>query len=419
MTLSRPPHAPEFDSTLALLSEGYPFFLRRARQLHTPVFGFRLAGVPFKALSGEAAARLFYDEALFQREGGTPPPLKHTLLGVGGVQGLDDAEHRWRKDMFMSLMTPAALAEMQAITLRQWHAYAAKWETAGEIVLLDEVSELLARAACEWAGVPLPEAEVPLRTRQLRDLIESPAALDFKQVQGRLSRRAAEAWAGRMVAGVRSGTLDAPEGRALKVIALHRDLSGELLTPKVAAVEVLNIIRPIVAVARYVVFEALALHEYPAEQARVRQGGAAEARQFAQEVRRFYPFFPAAPALVRETFRWQGVTFRPGDRVMLDLFGTSREQAVWGDPDTFRPARFATWDGSPFNFVPQGGGDHWLGHRCAGEWLTIDLMVQAAQFLTRELTYRVPPQNLAVKYSRMPAQPQSGFVTADVRRKEA
>lgn len=46
--------------------------------------------------------------------------------------------------------------------------------------------------------------------------------------------------------------------------------------------------------------------------------------------------------------------------------------------------------GSPFDLIPQGGGDPNFGHRCAGEWLTIDAMRVGLEFLAKRLTYEVP-----------------------------
>ena len=51
---------------------------------------------------------------------------------------------------------------------------------------------------------------------------------------------------------------------ALEVIARFRGRDGGQLPPDMAAVELLNILRPTVAVHRYVTFAALALHQYPA-----------------------------------------------------------------------------------------------------------------------------------------------------------
>jgi hypothetical protein len=50
---------------------------------------------------------------------------------------------------------------------------------------------------------------------------------------------------------VRSGELAVPEGSAADVIARHREADGRLLDEKVAAVELLNLLRPIVAIARF------------------------------------------------------------------------------------------------------------------------------------------------------------------------
>ena len=63
-------------------------------------------------LSGEQAARLFYDERHFQRAQAMPRMLKKTLLGQGGVQGLDGEAHRHRKRMFLQLLDAAAVDEL-------------------------------------------------------------------------------------------------------------------------------------------------------------------------------------------------------------------------------------------------------------------------------------------------------------------
>ena len=137
---------------------------------------------------------------------------------------------------------------------------------------------------------------------------------------------------------------------------------------------------------------------------------------FAQEVRRFYPLFPFVPAKVRREFTWKGYRFPNEVRVMLDLYGTNQDPREWDAPREFRPERFLTWAGSPFNFIPQGGGDHFTGHRCAGEWLTIELIKSGAEILTTDMAYDVPEQDLSISLSRMPANVKSGFVINNVRR---
>ncbi len=101
--------------------------------------------------------------------------------------------------------------------------------------------------------------------------------------------------------------------------------------------------------------------------------------------------------------------------MILDAYGTNHDARIWEDPDAFRPDRFRHWSGNAFAFIPQGGGDHYTGHRCAGEWITISLMKRAVRLLTATMTYDVPDQDLHIDLSRMPAIPASRFVIANVR----
>ena len=81
----------------------------------------------------------------------------------------------------------------------------------------------------------------------------------------------------------------------------------------------------------------------------------------------------------------------------------------------FRPERFHRWDGSAFNFIPQGVAII-TPHRCAGEWVTIELMKRTVRLLTEEMQYEVPEQDLRIDPSRMPAIPHSRLVISNVRR---
>lgn len=132
-------------------------------------------------------------------------------------------------------------------------------------------------------------------------------------------------------------------------------------------------------------------------------------------MRRFYPFFPLIAGRARESFEWGGHRFTPGDWVHLDLYGTNHDPRVWEDPGAFSPERFTGRSIGAFELVPQGGGDHELGHRCAGEWLTVELVKRATRLLTSAMEYRVPDQDLSVDLGRLPAIPASRFVISDVR----
>jgi len=73
---------------------------------------------------------------------------------------------------------------------------------------------------------------------------------------------------------------------------IHRDINDELLDSKIVAVELINIIRPTVAIARYVIFAVLALHSYPDNRQNIIDGDEKYLTKFENEVRRFFPFFP-------------------------------------------------------------------------------------------------------------------------------
>src|SRR3546814_15154738 len=66
-------------------------------------------------MTGPEAARLFYDQSRFTRHGAMIGRIQKTLLGKGGVQGLDNEAHRHRKKMFMSLMTPERIEGLMAV----------------------------------------------------------------------------------------------------------------------------------------------------------------------------------------------------------------------------------------------------------------------------------------------------------------
>jgi fatty-acid peroxygenase len=397
------------DSSVALLREGYLFIGRRCQRFESDVFSTRLMFKPTLCMMGKEAAEVFYDERRFMRQNAAPARLLDTLLGRGGVQGLDGEEHRHRKRMFMDLMGKAQLEELAGRTRHEWDRAAGEWARRKEPVeLFEEGNRVLCRAVCGWAGVPLAEAEVEPITRDLVSLIEGGGGIGTRYVRGRLARRRADLWADEIICQQRKGQLKAPPDRALAIIAAHRDLQGELLPPHVAAVELLNVLRPTVALSRYVVFAAMAIHQHDSAREFLRKLPQYH-WAFVQEVRRFYPFFPFAAGRVRQTFDWRGYTFPEGTRTLLDLYGTNHDARHWGDPEVFRPERFLGRPDNPFDFIPQGGGDPFRHHRCAGEGPTLALMEVATDFLLNRVRYEVPPQDLTLDLARMPAIPPSGF----------
>ena len=400
------------DSTLALKREPYRFISERCRQLDSDVFETRLLLRPAICMSGPAAAELFYDENRFVRSGAAPAALQKTLFGRGGVQSLDGAAHRSRKQLFLELVTPPEVARLVAVTEAHWRRTLPRWAAQGRLVLYDALHELLARAVCDWAGVELEERDAPRRTRDLTALFDLAGAAKG-HLRARRARVRSERWAAGLVERARGAGVQR-SARPLERIAFHRDANGSLLPPRIAAVELLNVLRPTVATSVYLVFAAHALQVEPAVRAAL---GAREAKLtecVLQEVRRVYPFFPAVTARVRDDFAWRGFDFRAGTRTLLDLFGTNHDARVWKAPNVFRPERFLERTPSAFELVPQGGGEP-LGHRCPGEGIVLELMRLALDFLTARMEYAVPPQDLELDCRRLPALPRSRFVIEGVR----
>jgi fatty-acid peroxygenase len=410
------PRDKSFDSTLALFLEGYEFIPNRCRRFGADIFETRLMLQKAVCMMGEEAARIFYDDGKFQRRGAMPRRAFKSFLGEGGVQALDGDAHRNRKQMFMRLMTPESISRLAEISAEEWHLYIAKWEKMKRVVFFDEVSEILCRAACRWTGVPLRESDVASRTNDFLAMIDSPAALGPRHWRGRLARSRAEKWVGEIIKAVRSGRLEVPESSAAYVISRHRETDGRLLDTKVAAVELINLLRPIVAVGRFVTFAALALYENPACRDKLAAEEDGYRELFVQEVRRFYPFFPFVAALVSNEFEWRGYHFPKGRWVILDLYGTDHDERLWERPREFRPERLRGREINPFNLIPQGGGDYHQNHRCPGERITIELMKAGLRFLTESVSYDVPRQDLRIKLSKVPAIPESRFVIGNVRR---
>jgi fatty-acid peroxygenase len=149
---------------------------------------------------------------------------------------------------------------------------------------------------------------------------------------------------------------------------------------EVAAVELINVLRPTVANARYMVFIAMALQAHPEWRERLRAGDT-DLEPFVHEVRRFYPFIPFIGGRVLQEFEWRGYRFAKDTWTLIDLYGTNRDPRSWDEPDAFRPERFKNRSIGPFEFIPSGGGDHPTTHRCPGEWITIEQMKTVARLL--------------------------------------
>lgn len=403
-----------FDSTLALLSEGYAFIPNRCRRHRSDLFATRLMLSPALCMSGADAARHFYDDHRFTRRHALPPTSFALIQDHGSVMVMDGEAHLRRKAMFLSLVGPEALRRLADLTVRHWREAVARWSRADAVILLDEAHGVLTAAICEWAGLPLEPEEARARAAEFAAMIAGTGAIGPRNWRGHLLRARTERWARRVVTEIREGRRAVPEGAA-RAIAEHRDREGRYLDVKTAGVELINVLRPTVANARYVVFCAMALRDDPACREALRGGDPAALTRFALEVRRAYPFIPFIGGRVREPFTWHGHDFAVGTWVLMDLYGTNHDPRLWPDPDRFDPERFRDVRPDPFNLVSHGGGSAASGHRCPGEGISQVLIETLTDELANRMTYTVPPQDLTLDLAYIPARPRSGFVMRAVR----
>ncbi len=388
------------DRSLTVLRTGYPFLLGARHEAGADTVDLRFLGRRTTVLSGPDGIRLFYDQSVMRRRGAVPRSLRRTLFGDGAVHGLDGTDHRHRKALFLDLLTPAAALEIADEAAHRWA------EQTGDAVepatIFHDAVSVHAAAVLEWAGV-LASETYPGLDRDLIRMVDGFGSIGPRHVRARRARRRADAWARALVTEVRSGRVKAP-GTSLAAIAEHRDRDGRQLPAKIAGVELLNVLRPTVAVAYFVAFTAHALAEYPHLREHLLEADDGGLESFAHEVRRHYPFVPMLAAKVRRPVTFDGHRLRRGRRVLLDVYGTLHDPQWWREPGTFDAGRFVGIEPDPCTFVPQGGGDPATGHRCPGERVAVELIKTAARHLTRDR----PPARTRADFplNRFPTRPR-------------
>lgn len=385
--------------TLPLLRHGYRFAPRMTESTPMPAARpVRVLGRRSLLVAGEESVRLFYDQDVMQRAGAVPAPLSDELFGSGAVHGLDGGTHAHRKALHLGALGPDDVAEFTRVLEESWSAV-----TSGAVAprpgreLFDVLTEALGTAALEWTGVGALDAGA--RSRDLMRIVDGFGSIGPRHLRGRRARKRCEVWARAAVRHARSRTGETPLDR----VARATGDDGELLPVEVAAVELLNLARPLVAVAYFGAFVPVALRERPDWRARLGVGGDDESRlAFVHELRRHYPFVPLLAARTTRDLDWGGHHLRRGGRVLLHVVATNHDPRVWDEPWSFRPERFEGLEPGPYEFVPQGGGDLQHGHRCPGE----PAVVEALRFLvehTADLLDDGSP--LTFDSTRMPTVP--------------
>ncbi|MFI1936254.1 cytochrome P450 [Streptomyces purpureus] len=395
------------DSTAALLLKGYTWLPDRLRRGGAGPVRTRLLGRPAVALHGPEAVGFFYDERNVRRRDALPGPVLDTLFGRGAVHTLDGEAHRVRKALFVERLTDAeAVSALVERVREEWRrAFEAR---GGTVVLFDEAALVLARAVSAWAGIALSEAWTRRLARDAVAMVDGFATPGPRHLRARVARLRQQRRIERLVNRRRShGDGPGPAPTVLSAVTWHRDADGRLLDARTAAVELLNVVRPTVAIAWFVTFAAHALHRWPEHRDRLADEPA-YALAFAHEVRRFYPFAPFLGGLAARDTTWQGTPVPEGTMLLLDVYGHNHDPALWPDPYHFHPDRFLGRAPGADEMIPQGGGDAATGHRCPGEDITVAVLKALSAELAT-LDHTVPDQDLRISLRRIPARPRSGF----------
>jgi fatty-acid peroxygenase len=301
------PRERAFDSTLSLFRDPYRLISRRCQHFGTDLFETRIFGRRTICMTGRQAAELVCDESKFTRFGAAPSAIQKTLLGRGGVQMLDGDAHRHRKAMFLSLMTTQRIEQFSDLFILRWREELKDWGRRPMVCFYDAITRVLFMAACEWAGVPLRPGHLDRRKRQVMALFDGAGSLGPRHLWSRLQRKRSERWMSRVVRHIRTGELQVDASTAAAGVASYRGLDGRLLDERAAAVELLNVVRPIVAIGVFLTFVVAALEQFPEWRSRLQTADQRTRLAFVEEVRRFYPFFPAVPSRTLCEFEWNGL----------------------------------------------------------------------------------------------------------------
>lgn len=396
-----------------LMEKGYNLLGELREEADAPVVKAEFLTKEITVIYGEKAARTFYDPENFKREGAMPKPVLKTLFGEGGVQTLDGKEHHHRKNYFMDLMTPERmdayhelLADNLSKELEKQH---------GEFELFELANRVLFNSISEWSGINLEkfdsETLVKLARNQI-SMISGAVTSPVDHLKGVKDRNESEKWAQELIEEAREHPVPGKENLALYTFANATDLDGELLPVEVATVELLNIIRPTVALTVWVALMGHALFSKNNVYEKLKSDFDTLQDPFIQEMRRYYPFFPMLPAVAVRDVEVDGYTIPKDSWVVLDVYGTNHDERTISSPEKFNIQRYVgrakdiSYE-EEYEMIAQGGGKFREMHRCAGEWITLHSMRVFSDQLVNKFEFTAPEQDWTIPMNQFPTYPNS------------
>lgn len=396
-----------------VFDKGYNLLADLREDVKSPVVKAKFLTEEVIAIYGEEAAGKFYDPSNFKRGGAMPKPILKTLFGEDGVQTLDGDEHHHRKNYFMDLMTPERMEDYRDILDKNLREKLNNQH--GEFELFDLANHVLFTSICQWSGINLDrydDERVSELAKNQISMISGAITSPTDHIKGISDRNDSEKWAKELIEEARKNPVPGKEDLALYTFANARDLEGDLLSLDVAAVELLNIIRPTVALTVWVALMGHALFEIDGVYDELKADFDKLQDPFIQEMRRYYPFFPMLPAIAVSDVEIDGYKIPKDSWVVLDLYGSNHDERTIKNPEKFDIKRYIgkaediSYE-EEYEMIAHGGGKFREMHRCAGEWITLHTLRVFSDQLVNEYKFSIPKQDWTIPIDQFPTYPNS------------
>lgn len=231
-------------------------------------------------------------------------------------------------------------------------------------------------------------------------------------IKGLENRKKSEKWAQKLIKSARENPIPEKKHVALYAFAQATELNGQLLPVEVAAVELLNIIRPTVALTIWAALMGHALFSRPDLKQQLKNNFSELQDPFIQELRRYYPFFPMIPGIALKDVVVDNYFIPKDSWVLLDVYGTNHDERTIEAPESFMIKRYIgkakdlSYE-QQYEMIAQGGGDFRQMHRCAGEWITLHSLRVFSDQLVNRYEFSVPEQDWRISVNQFPTYPNS------------